>query len=356
MTPEGSGPPALQGVARRGLLSGLIGLGAVTLAMLAVSRTPLGAGALHDLAARARPAPLLLAAVIMSFAFFFMGLRWRALMPAGHRPPAWGLTAMLCAGLLLNYALPGPVGELGAAWFAHRRYKVPLADCLASGVAARVVGLASSALMATSFWALADLPVPPGYDRWVAASALVIGVGGAALVALAAAPGPWRRLAARLLRAVRGPPALVRLAARLDAAVGSLTDALAEVAKRGARAYAAALGWAIAGHGCVLLGISVAAASFGADADPFGLAFTYAMTTAGSVALFALPGSQVGWDALFVTLMVATAGLGLPDALAVAAVVRAQQLLLLALGAALMTWLLASQGPDEAPPAPSAGA
>ena len=57
------------------------------------------------------------------------------------------------------------------------------------------------------------------------------------------------------------------------------------------------------------------------------------------IVMFALPGSQVGWDAIFLALLTTTAGLSMPDALAVAIVVRVQQLCIMGLGAFALTWL-----------------
>jgi hypothetical protein len=57
------------------------------------------------------------------------------------------------------------------------------------------------------------------------------------------------------------------------------------------------------------------------------------MATAGAIVLFAFPGSQVGWDASFTSLLVTTAGLTLPQALATAMVVRVQQLVVVGVGA-----------------------
>jgi hypothetical protein len=55
--------------------------------------------------------------------------------------------------------------------------------------------------------------------------------------------------------------------------------------------------------------------------------------------MFALPGSQVGWDAIFLSLLTATAGLSVPDALAVAVVVRVQQLSIMVAGAVALSWI-----------------
>ncbi|RME20441.1 MAG: hypothetical protein D6798_20470, partial [Deltaproteobacteria bacterium] len=177
MTPPPSAPdPFAPQTARQGLRRGLwtiVTIGAVIgIGLLAAGQTPIGGAAIRDLAGRARPGLLAGSFGVMTLAFLFMGLRWRSLMPPPHRPPGTGLMAIICAGLLLNYALPGPMGELGAAWFASRRYRVPLASAIASGVAARLVGLATAAATAALVWLVADLPVPPEYRGVVGAAVI----------------------------------------------------------------------------------------------------------------------------------------------------------------------------------------
>lgn len=346
-----SAPPVdLRRALLRGLASSASGLLVVVAVLLLVSRADLGAGAVSGLRARAQLGPIVIASALMSTAFLFMGLRWRALMPAGHRPPAAGLTLLLLAGLLLNYALPGPVGDLAASWFAHRRYKVPLAASLASGIVARLLGLITAALLALGVWLFAAPPVPEGYERWVGAAALLVGAGGLALAAAAAFPRPWQALSARILERLARNPRLERPARRAISGLDQLAEALAAVATRGARPYLWACGWAIAGHLTVTTGIGWATAAFGVTANPSGLLFTYTLSTAGAVLMFAFPGSQLSWDAGFTALLVGACGLTLTDALAVATLVRLQQVVLQALGGAALAWLMATQGGPALPP------
>jgi hypothetical protein len=63
--------------------------------------------------------------------------------------------------------------------------------------------------------------------------------------------------------------------------------------------------------------------------------------------LFAVPGAQVGWDALFIGFFVATTGVGVAEAVLVMAMVRLQQLVLMGLGAVALTTL---GGGKAAPP------
>lgn len=350
-------PPFSSQTARRGLRRGLwtiAGIGvAIALGVLALSRTEVGATALAQLWQQAHTGRLLAAFGVMTLAFFFMGLRWRALMPrapGAPLPPAGGLMAIICAGLLLNYALPGPLGELGAAWFASRRYGVPLAASLASGVAARLVGLAVAAVTAAGVWLVADLPVPPEYHRLVGAAVVLIGLGGAVLAALVARPGPWKRLGHVVLGPIAaGTTALAGPARQLEQGLAQTADSVASVARSRPGAWLRAVGWSLASHGSVVSGVALAASGFGAPTHVAGLLFTYATTTAGAVALFALPGSQLGWDAMFLTLLNTSAGLPLDVATAVAVVVRVHHLLVMVLGAVALAWLL-----REAVPSPTA--
>jgi hypothetical protein len=337
---------------RRGLITAAVVAALIVLALVAAAKTETGAEAVSDLADRMRPAALAGAFGLMSLAFVAMAFRWRSLMPREHRPPARGLTVIICAGLLLNYAVPGPFGELAAAWFARRRYGIPMTDALASGVTARLVGLATAAMMATSVWALTDLPIPPSYSALVAAAAIVTGLGGVALIGLAARPTWWKALAGAIADRAPATGRLRAIVDRGNEAVAGLADSLANVLRRGWRAWLAAAGWSMASHTTVTAGIIVGVMGLGRAPELAGIAFTYAMTTAGAVALFALPGSQVGWDAMFGTLLVATADLTLPDAVAIAVLVRLQQLSFMVVGALAVAWLLQTTA-DPLRPKPS---
>lgn len=338
--------PSARQTARGAAYGGLISVVALGLVAVAIGRSREGEVALREIVARAQPAPLAGALLLMIAAFFCMGLRWRALMPPGTRAHPLGLMSMVCAGLLLNFAVPGPVGEVAAAWFAHKRYRITMATSLASGIAARLLGLASAAGLALIAWLLTDLPVAPEWQRLVGVAATLMGIGGAALIVMAARPRWWRPLTSRWLQRLAGPGRVGALIRRADQGIGAVADALAETALRGPAAYARALGWSLMGHGCVTAGIATAAASFGSAVDPAGLLFTYATTTAGAVALFALPGSQIGWDAMFFALLVGTAGVAPPNALAIATVVRLGQIIVMGLGALSLVWLSRSPASD----------
>ncbi len=318
------------------------------LAVVAVARSDFGAQHTTDILARAHPGHILAATAIMSFAFLFMSLRWRALLPPERRPPVLGLTAVILAGLLLNYALPGPMGELGAAWFASRRYKVDLAEALTSGVTARVIGLATAAVLGAFFWTIAPLDLPPGTAEAVGLAAAAIGAGGIALLALTLRPEIWIRLAGRGAAPFDPERPVGRLVHRARDAITALAKAAHDVLHDGRQKLLIAAAWSTLGHLTVTLGIAVAILGFEQPVEWLGLVFTYTTTTAGAVVLFAFPGSQLGWDAMFATLLATAAKVPHADAIAISILVRIQQLGYMLLGAIVVFWFLRSKPRNRA--------
>jgi hypothetical protein len=332
-------PPDAQTALRRGLISGVAGLLLVVITTVAVTRSEIHASALSDMLGRAQLGPMVLSWAFITVAFLFLGMRWRALIPKPYTPPGSGLAAILCAGLLLNTALPGPVGEFGAAWFAHRRYRIPLALSLAAGVGARLIGLLMASIAAVLTWVFADLPVPEGYDTVIAAVAAVIGCMAIGLMALAVAPRMLITFSKHSVGRFSGTGWLGRASQKIHGLVVEVAEALVTLHQGGWRPLLRCLAWSGIAHGFVVIGITIAAMSLGAEPSLPGLLFTYATTTAAVVVMFALPGSQVGWDAIFLSLLTATAGLSVPDALAVAVVVRVQQLSIMVAGAVALSWI-----------------
>jgi hypothetical protein len=298
----------------------------MALVVLALARSDLTGAAVADLRARARPEGLVLALVLMCGGMVFLALRWRALMPDRRGVRVVPLAGLLVVGTLLNYALPGPVGEFAAAAIAGRRFGMPAEVAFAAGTSARFVGLAMAGLVAALLFVVSDLPVPEGTAGWIGAATAAVTSVAVGLAALAAWPDALRRVADLTLGRVgflRG----------LHASVVRFVEALRAVGRLPPLRWAEAAAWALCGHALVVGGIFVALRSLGSAPDVAGLAFTYTMSTAGSIVLFAFPGSQVGWDAMFASLLVTTAAVPAPDAVAVAIVVRVQQLVLVALGA-----------------------
>jgi uncharacterized membrane protein YbhN (UPF0104 family) len=319
-----------------GLLAG------IGLVVLAAATTDLTAGAVHALWRRSNPVWFVLAFLSMTIGLMFLALRWRAMMTERASVRVLPLTAIFTVGTLLNYALPGPVGEFAAAALAGRRFNVTAEMAFAAGVHARFLGLSVAGTVSLLLFLTTEMPVPEGTERWVGTAAAALAGGAVGLGALSARPDVLARLSS-------GTLGRVRLLRRLDASLQRFATALGAVGRLGPGRYAVGAAWALCGHATVVGGVWLAAYGLGASPDPAGLAFTYAMATAGAVVLFAFPGSQVGWDAMFASLLVATAGLQVPDALAVTLLVRTQQLFTVLLGGLSLIGLTGKGTDDPSP-------
>ena len=340
----------LRAALRRGLwtIGGL--LLAVALAGAALVRTDLGQRAAAELIERTRPPLLLASLAVMSLGMLFVALRWRTLIP-DHKPPALGLTAIACSALLVNYALPGPVGELAAAGLARRRYGIPAGTALAASLYGRFIGLGMAGLGTGLLWLSGALPVPPSASPLVGLAAILIAIGALGGALLALRPRWLHRLSASTAgRLARRGGRAGRWAGQLHAGSGTLVGALERIGRLPARSWALAAAWALCGHGCVATGIWLGAISIGAAPAWGGVLFTYLASAAAVIALFALPGAQLGWDALFFGFLTATAGVDAADALAITALQRIQQILLLLIGAVALAWLLAARQSAERAP------
>lgn len=310
------------------------------LLVLALAASDLTADTVRGLLDRAALGPLLGGAAAMCAGLVFLALRWRAMMPDRDRVQVLPLTGLYLVGTLLNYALPGPVGEFVAAAMAGRRFGIPGEQAFAAGVHARFLGLSVAGAIAGTLYLFADLPVPEGLDTWIAVAVLAIGGGAVALGALSAWPRGLELLSAALF-------GRFALTTRLHAAGVRLARSMEAVGRLGVRTYATGALWALCGHGCVISGIWLVAYALGAAPPLAGVAFTYMVATAGAVVLFAFPGAQLGWDAMFASLLVTTAGMPVADALAVTLVVRAQQLMVVAAGAGVLLRQLPALGDES---------
>ena len=299
-------------------------------------------GALDDVLARTNPWGLLLAISIISLATPATALRWRALMPspANHSVGWLLLTGIQTVGLVFNYALPGPFGEVVAASMVQRRWSIPLSEALVASIVSRLVGLGTASLLAGVLYVGTDLPVPEQYDGLVGAAAGVLGVGGVGLVGAALVPHWLERVIGWVFTPLtRLPGVLGRGIAALQRFGEQVVQALAATTRRGPRPFLEATGWACFGHLSVSTGIAVAAWSLGLEPPWSGVVFTYTAATAGAVALFLFPGSHLGWDVMFGAIFAASTGVGVADAAALTVVVRVQQAVIVLVGVACVLLL-----------------
>lgn len=281
---------------------------------------------------------LTLSFISMSLAFLGMGLRWRALMPCS--PPVLPLSGIVCAGLLLNYATPGPLGELAAAYFASKRYPLSLSQALASGIIARVVGLISAALIGACIWFLFPISVSPELlipIQMISLFCLGIGAG---LFLLLFFSSFWTSLTRRISQSMKHNTGWKQKIQKALEAVLRLCQDASTLSTTPDSSYMGAIFWSLFSHCSVILGIVFLIMSMQAKVYLIGIIFTYAVTTAGAVLLFALPGSYIGWDALFLGLLLSTAQLTQTESFAIVGIVRLQQLSYMLLGGISLNWLM----------------
>jgi len=336
---------------RRTIILVVLALGAIGLALFVLSRSDIARDEVEAVWQRSSVAMLLASQLLMGAAILFMALRWRALLPAGSGVRLLPTSGIVASGLLLNYALPGPVGELAAATLLGRRYKLPIERCLAAGVHARFVGLATAGLLAGGAWLLSDLPVPEEHRTKVAGAAGLICLGALMLWVLSTRPVLLRGLSRHTVGRLGGPGRLGRGFAKIDEVVGNLADSLAQVGRVGWTRWAEAVVWSLGAHFSVTTGILLGAWGIGTDPSIPGVLFTYCAATAAVVVLIAFPGGQIGWDALFLGFYHFTTGASLLDAGAVTLLVRVQQLLLLLVGAIALPLVGGLSGETRGPAA-----
>ncbi|GDX80594.1 hypothetical protein LBMAG42_24050 [Deltaproteobacteria bacterium] len=282
---------------------------------------------------------LALAWLVMTSGMVGLALRWRAFFPAGVRADLAPLTSILFVGMLLNYALPGPVGELVGASLAARRFGIRTEAALAAGLTARFIGLGVAGLVALILVMSGWVPLPEGAGPWIRVATVMIAGGACVLAFLAAFPGRLEQAADATVGRAAEVRGLGWLRPVHSAAV-RFAHALGALGRVGVKPYVRAIFWAFVGHALVIFGVWIAGHGLGQAPAVPGLVFTYAASTAGAVALFAMPGGQVGWDAMFASLLVSSAGMDVSSALALTLAVRLQQLTLVFLGGiALVVWL-----------------
>lgn len=297
--------------------------------MVALSRTDFAAEDVARILDEADPALLGLSLLSLSGGFYFLALRWRALLPTDQAVSAPALAGVLVVGKLLNYAVPGPVGELAAALLAARRTGVSAEAAFAASVHGRVIGVLCAGIVALGVFVVFPLPVADWLRPWVRMASLAACGAAVALALLSREP----RIVARIADLIFGR---IRALRALQASAHRFAEALGHVGRIGLRRYLAAVGWALVAHTFVITGTGIACLGFGADPDLPGLIFTNAMATAGAIVLFTLPGAQAGWDAAFLLLLVSTAGLDEAAAAAVTMFVQLHQILLVLLGALVL--------------------
>lgn len=248
--------------------------------------------------------------------------RWRPLIPAEGIGP--GELALVVIGTnVLNITLPGPAGEVAAAWYLRRRWGVPVAVGLASAILARLLALGLLGVLALGLGWLA--PGAAGPLRTT-------------LVLVLAAVGLGFGLVARWPRRVLGTAARLPMPGRVRARVAGMGEALGALEGLDARRWARAVGWAVVNVGVLWAGVHTGFWAVGADPDPVALLLTHVLASLGVVVAVMVPGGFGAVEAIWVG-MHQTLGVTVEDAVIGAVALRWIQLGSIVISALPLAWV-----------------
>ena len=113
---------------------------------------------------------------------WILGLRWRVLLRNTTVSRSF-FGATLSAGLLINYALPGPMGEFMGGWLLKREDNTPIVEGLTASTLARLMGLFTAAIGSVVLWWFIEIDIPE-VERMMQILLLGIGCGAISLVVL----------------------------------------------------------------------------------------------------------------------------------------------------------------------------
>lgn len=267
------------------------------------------------------------------------GRRWHALLPVE------GLTGeelgkVLLGANVLNLALPGPVGELGAAWYLYREHGVPLPMGLSSTLLGRFVALLVYGAVTLSLWPFLEVPEATG--RWLGPLTGVLALGTLPLLVL---------FRPTLLLRPLGWLGRLPGGADLEQRFHWWIRCFGALGKLGTGRWLQAAGWSLVNVGVLGTAGYCCFAAADVEARPLGALFVQVFTALVSVAAVILPSGLGAVDLAFVSVFPVAAEGTMGDAVLCAAVVRVVQLGSLAAGIPAMLLLLARLPEAQSPEA-----
>lgn len=262
----------------------------------------------------------------MCSALVALGYRWAALLPnlEERRAEPVFFSACLCSALLLNYAIPGPFGELAAAWFVHKRYSISMIQALVTGTAARLIGLATAALGVLILWG--GVSVRNEVFLWIQFVVYGVGAGLVVLLFLMYLPQRWRDALEKKSET-----------SKVFSMLHQFSRAFLELKKYSILFWS--VFWSVIGHILAFVGVWVSVWAVFDTQDPTGVGFSYLMGTCIGAVAFLFPGSQLTWDASLAMLLYSTTGLEPADAAVMTVILRMEQLAMMMLGAVAVIWV-----------------
>ncbi len=266
------------------------------------------------------------------------GFRWRALLAVEPRPSPWMMGQVLFGSNVLNLALPGPVGELAAAWYLRHRHGVPMLVGLAATLAGRLLALTVFGMLTLVLWPLVASDLPDALVRWVTPLALMVGLSVVPLLILGfqrdRVVALARAAVERLLSGERRERVLARILwwVRCFSAVGGV----------GWTRWAQAVGWCCANLAILSASTLCTLRAASIPADPLGTLFMQSFTAVVSVAGVLVPGGMGAVEVAVIGLFPTFAQGSTADAVFCAMVFRWVHLLTLLAGVPWMVWLVAT--------------
>lgn len=272
---------------------------------------------------------LLLGWCFMVGTMWILGLRWRVLLPK-TKASRWFFGASLSAGLLINYALPGPMGEFMGGWLLKREDNTPIVEGLTASTLARLLGLFTAAVGSVILWWWIDIEVPMA-QKALQILMLGIGCGGILLIILSLKSTV---IADKVRLSNKDPHHPLSLVSASLTQIHNLS--LAQII--GALMYSAT------GHCTAFIGIWLSLLAIGGSPSPIDIAFVYLVGTCCGTVAFLFPGSQFTWDAIFIGLLISAAEYSTGSATIATGILRIEQLAMMLFGAAPLSWILWRQG------------
>ena len=262
---------------------------------------------------------LILGWIFMVLAIYILGFRWKVLLSESKsNVSSLFLGSCLSAGLLLNYAIPGPFGEVVGSYFVSKKYEIPMARSLAAMLIARVLGLFTSAVGAFICYLL----LPKIQIASYVVNILMYGILVGALV---------------LVFILFVPQRLPQVKNKM---IQSMINASVDLSKLPKKNFSLALFWSVIGHVLAFGGVYISLDSLGESPSTIGVFFSYLTSTCCGVIAFLFPGSQFTWDAIFASLLVVSTNYTIAQAGVGVIVLRIEQIALMLVGAVPLIWLM----------------
>ena len=261
---------------------------------------------------------------------WILGLRWRALLIDTTASRTF-FGASLSAGLLINYALPGPMGEVMGGWLLKREDNTPIVTGLTASTLARLIGLFTAAVGSILLWWSVEVDLPMAN---VALQTLIVGIGcgGILLVVLC-------------LQA----DAIAKRVGDKDTyhPLKLISEAILQIRRLSIVQLIEAFTFSVIGHGTAFIGVWFSLLALGGTPSPTDIAFVYLVGTCCGTVAFLFPGSQFTWDAIFIGLLVSAAGYDPGSATIATGVLRIAQIAMMLFGAGPLFWIVWRQERKE---------